>query len=89
MEGDAPLTTDENNYIYDLKLGRIDKPAALSDALLGIAGVVETGLFLNIADTVVVGDADGSTELIGKGGVTSDGGTTKEELDAALAAIEA
>ena len=83
----APLVTDEGHYIYDLTLGRIDDPVALSDALLNIAGVVETGLFLNIADTVVIGDADGATELLGRGGAVEDGNTTKDMLDAALADI--
>jgi len=86
MSGDAPLVTDEGHYIYDLSLNRIEDPKALSDALLNIAGVVETGLFLGIADQVVIGDADGSTEIFG----ATDTGhpATKDELLAVLAEIE-
>ncbi|MEM9717219.1 MAG: ribose-5-phosphate isomerase RpiA [Pseudomonadota bacterium] len=84
----APLVTDEGHYIYDLNLSRILQPQLVSDGLLNIPGVVETGLFLGIAETVVIGDADGLTEVLGLGGVTEDGGTTKQELDAALAEIE-
>ncbi|MEO1562715.1 MAG: ribose-5-phosphate isomerase RpiA [Pseudomonadota bacterium] len=89
MSGDTPLITDEGHYIYDLTLGRIDTPQALSDALLSIAGVVETGLFLDVADRVVIGDADGTTELLDRGGAVEDGKTTKDMLDAALADIGA
>ena len=90
MDGATPLITDEGHYIYDLGLGRIDKPAALSDALLGIAGVVETGLFLGIADAVVIGDADGSSEVIGPAGTQIEAGhaATKEDLMAVLAQLE-
>ncbi|MEO0343132.1 MAG: ribose-5-phosphate isomerase RpiA [Pseudomonadota bacterium] len=78
MSGDRPLVTDEGHYIYDLSLNRIENPKSLSDALLNIAGVVETGLFLGIADQVIIGDSDGSTEIFG----TSSNGVeaTKEEL---------
>ena len=31
----------------------------MSQALLSIAGVVETGLFLSMADTIIMGDATG------------------------------
>ena len=90
MSGGTPLITDEGHYIYDLGLGRIDDPMALSDALLGIAGVVETGLFLGIADRVVIGDADGGSEIITKGGgVDGAGGSpTQQELMSVLDELE-
>jgi ribose 5-phosphate isomerase A len=60
---DAPYRTDEGNLILDLHLGPIDDPAALSAALLGVPGVVETGLFLDLCDVVVIGHPDGTAEL--------------------------
>lgn len=91
LDGATPLVTDEGHYIYDLKLGWIDDPAALSDALLNIAGVVETGLFLGIADAVVIGDADGSSEVIGQNGadMAQNDAPTKEHLDQVLGDLEA
>jgi len=52
---DTYFTTDENNYIVDLKIEKIDNPAVTEASLKNFAGVVETGLFYGIADTVIVG----------------------------------
>ena len=59
MNGDAPLVTDEANYIVDLHLRRIGNPRQLSLVLNQIPGVVENGLFIDICDIVVVGHGDG------------------------------
>ena len=64
MGGDGPLVTDEGHHILDLHLGRIGDPAALAAALNALPGVVEHGLFIGMADAVVVGHADGRTELL-------------------------
>lgn len=54
-----PYVTDNGNLIYDLAFpGGIDDPAELEDALLERAGVIETGLFLNIADEVIIATGD-------------------------------
>ena len=58
-----PFVTDNGNYIYDCRFGRIADPAELNVTLLRRAGVVETGLFLGIADTILVADADGVREM--------------------------
>jgi ribose 5-phosphate isomerase A len=47
--------TDNNNYIIDLQMDKIDNPNELDISLKQIAGVVETGLFCNVADIVLVG----------------------------------
>lgn len=62
MAGDHPLVTDEGHYILDLHLEKIADPHKLSAGLSSIAGVVENGLFLGIADTVVVGHGSGLLE---------------------------
>lgn len=54
-----PVRTDENNYVVDLHLERIDHPEALAEDLITTVGVVEHGLFLNMVDTVIVGDPNG------------------------------
>ncbi|MBE9477300.1 MAG: ribose-5-phosphate isomerase RpiA [Proteobacteria bacterium] len=63
MNGDTALITDEGHYILDLHLERIGDPQALSLILNQIPGVVETGLFLDIADAVVIGHVDGRVEV--------------------------
>ncbi len=54
MAGDKPFTTDSGNLILDCRFGQIPDPEALDDALKLIPGVVETGLFLGIADAAII-----------------------------------
>lgn len=54
----GPFLTAENNYILDCSFGRIDDLEDLSDRLEKIAGVVEHGLFLQMAATVVIARGD-------------------------------
>ena len=63
MNGDAPLVTDEANYIIDLHLKRIGNPRQLALVLNQIPGVVENGLFIDICDKVVIGHGDGRVVL--------------------------
>jgi ribose 5-phosphate isomerase A len=63
LNGADPFRTDEGNYILDLHLRRIANPAQLSLVLNQIPGVVENGLFLDICDVLVIGNADGSVEV--------------------------
>lgn len=64
LHRDEPFLTDEGNFILDLHLRRIGEPEELAAALTQIPGVIETGLFINIADVVVIGREDGTTEVI-------------------------
>ncbi|MCU4653980.1 ribose-5-phosphate isomerase RpiA [Roseibacterium sp. SDUM158016] len=63
MNGSEPFRSDEGNLILDLHLRRISNPAQLSLVLNQIPGVVENGLFLDICDVAIVGNADGTVEL--------------------------
>lgn len=47
--------TDSGNYIIDLHLNKIDEPESTEKYLNLLPGVVECGLFLGIADKVIVG----------------------------------
>ncbi|MCU0655327.1 MAG: ribose-5-phosphate isomerase RpiA [Polyangiaceae bacterium] len=58
-----PFVTDAGGLIYDLRCGPIDDPSALDQALRGVPGVVETGLFLGRASVVLVAGADGVARL--------------------------
>ncbi|HEU4538042.1 MAG TPA: ribose 5-phosphate isomerase A, partial [Polyangiaceae bacterium] len=57
--GADPFVTDGGHLIYDLHCGVIDDPAALERDLDAVAGVVETGLFVGRATTLLIADADG------------------------------
>jgi ribose 5-phosphate isomerase A len=60
--GDGPYLTDENNYILDCHCGQIDDPARTAAALRSIVGIVEHGLFLEMAWLVLVAGELGVTE---------------------------
>ena len=49
------VTTDGGNYIADCAFPEIPDPAALEARLSSIVGVIETGLFIGLASTVMVG----------------------------------
>jgi len=68
MEGKEPYVTDEGHYILDLHLGKIGNPRGLAEALNRIPGVVETGLFVVMADTVLVGHDDGNVHVYDRDG---------------------
>lgn len=57
-EPTLPFITDNGNVILDAAAKRIPDAYALADALKRIPGVVEHGLFLDIAHTVIIGGED-------------------------------
>ena len=59
-----PFRTDGGNLIYDIDCGAITDPWALAEALKGVTGVVEHGLFLGLADLALIGGADGRVSEI-------------------------
>ena len=56
--------TDQQNYILDLHLNEILDPKTLSYGLLQIVGVVEVGLFIDMASKIIIGNDDGSCKVI-------------------------
>jgi ribose 5-phosphate isomerase A len=58
-----PFATDDGHYVADCAVGPIADPAALERRLSNIVGVVETGIFVNLASTVIVGGRFGVTLL--------------------------
>ncbi len=59
----AAWKTDAGNYIYDVAAGTISDPNALDRTLKQVPGVVETGLFIERADVVLVAEPGGVREL--------------------------
>ena len=58
-----PHLTDGGNAIIDCQFTPIDDPGALDRQLQSMAGVLETGLFLNLCDTLIVGIGDGFEQM--------------------------
>jgi ribose 5-phosphate isomerase A len=61
--GEGPYLTDEGNYILDCACGQIPDPAATAAAIRDIVGVVEHGLFLNMASLALIAGDGGVTEM--------------------------
>lgn len=59
-KANEPVITDGGNYILDAHAKTISTPEDLGAALKDIAGVVEHGLFINLARTVILGQAKGA-----------------------------
>ena len=53
------FTTDNGNYIYDCRFPNIADPVHIELKLKSRAGIVETGLFLNLAKVVLIGTESG------------------------------
>jgi len=63
-----PYVTDNGNQILDCRIDPIQDPATLEQAILSIPGVVGTGLFIGMADTVLV--EDGSAVVVKQRGAS-------------------
>jgi len=57
------VVTDNGNYILDVDFGLIDNTKALDEKLKRIPGVIETGLFIGLANKVYLGKSDGIIQL--------------------------
>ncbi len=56
---DGPVVTENGNLVLDCAFGPIEDPDGLAGDLSAVPGVVEHGLFVGLADDVVVGTTDG------------------------------
>ena len=59
----GPVVTDNGNYIIDVDFGSIEDAEDLNKSLKFISGVIETGIFLNMADIVYLGKKEGIIKL--------------------------
>ncbi|MFV0376000.1 MAG: ribose-5-phosphate isomerase RpiA [Mangrovibacterium sp.] len=62
--GGAMFITDNGNYIIDCKFERIDNPVELNLKLNQLPGVVENGLFVNIANIIICNTPEGELKVI-------------------------
>ena len=60
-DNSLPFVTDNHNYIYDCKFENgIENPRELDRELLEIGGVIDTGLFIDMASKVIIGTSNGT-----------------------------
>lgn len=60
------IVTDQKHFIIDLHLGKIENVFLLNQLLNETVGVVEHGLFLEMAQQLIVGYTDGHVEILKK-----------------------
>jgi ribose 5-phosphate isomerase A len=61
--GGEPYQTDQGNFILDCTFGPIEDPAGLSRRLEARAGILEHGLFIELATDVIVASEKGLEHL--------------------------
>jgi ribose 5-phosphate isomerase A len=59
--------TDNHNYILDCDFYPIQDPPQLEKDLMMMPGVVEVGLFINLAHVLIIGKSDGTCEVRERG----------------------
>jgi len=62
----GPVITDNGNIIIDADFGLIHKPEELENKLKKLPGVVETGLFVKMANVAYIGKLSGVEKLVAK-----------------------
>ncbi|NEQ96832.1 MAG: ribose-5-phosphate isomerase RpiA [Cyanothece sp. SIO2G6] len=64
VKKDGPVITDQGNMVLDVKFDRIDDPVAFEQRVNNIPGVLENGLFVNVADIVLIGDIENDQPIV-------------------------
>ncbi|HTK79308.1 MAG TPA: ribose-5-phosphate isomerase RpiA [Rhizomicrobium sp.] len=64
MQESVPVRTDGGNLIYDCALGSIGNAVKVATMLKSITGVVEHGLFVGLATTLVIAHAADKIEIL-------------------------
>jgi ribose 5-phosphate isomerase A len=61
----GPVVTDQGNLVIDVKFAEIPNPSELEKTLNNLPGVLENGLFVGVADLILVGKVndDGSVSI--------------------------
>jgi ribose 5-phosphate isomerase A len=60
----GPVVTDQGNLVIDVKFDAIENPAELEKEINNIPGVLDNGLFVGVADIILVGEViDGQAKV--------------------------
>jgi len=64
VKKDGPVITDQGNMILDVKFDTISNPAEMEKTINNIPGVLDNGLFVGLAHTVLVGEIKDGTPTV-------------------------
>ena len=60
----GPVVTDQGNLVIDVRFDHITNPAEMEKAINNLPGVLENGIFVGVADIILVGKiVDGKPEI--------------------------
>lgn len=62
----GPVVTDNNNFLIDADFGAIEDPEKLHNSIKQLVGVVEVGLFIQMADKSYFGEENGEVSIWSK-----------------------
>jgi ribose 5-phosphate isomerase A len=62
----GPVLSDNGNFLVDVDFGPISQPDKLHQQLKLLVGVIETGLFVQMAEKVFFGESDGSISTLSR-----------------------
>jgi ribose 5-phosphate isomerase A len=60
----GPVVTDQGNLVIDVKFDSIPNPAELEKAINNIPGVLENGLFVGVADIILIGEVKDGQPIV-------------------------
>jgi ribose 5-phosphate isomerase A len=64
LDKSKTFITDNGNYIVDCPFGSIPSPSGLHEKINSITGVVDNGLFIDMADLVIAGNDSGNVRIL-------------------------
>ncbi len=64
VKKDGPVITDQGNMVIDAKFAAIADPAELEKTLNNIPGVLENGIFVGVADLILVGEIQDDQPIV-------------------------
>ena len=64
IKKDGPVITDQGNMILDVKFTAMPDPTEFEKTLNNIPGVLENGLFVGVADIVLIGDIENDQPIV-------------------------
>lgn len=64
IKKDGPIITDQGNMILDVKFTAMPDPTEFEKTLNNIPGVLENGLFVGVADIVLIGDIENDQPIV-------------------------
>ncbi len=63
---DGPVVSDQGMWVVDAHFEGIPDPRHVNDVLLKTPGVVDHGLFIDLATHLLIGRSDGGVDVLGR-----------------------